>query len=68
MLDGDEVRPLGADVGIPTASDTFQVLSDPAKADTDGDGLSDPAELDEGTSVWRSDTDADGLDDSDELS
>lgn len=68
LLDGDEVRPLGADVRIPTASDTFQVLSDPAKADTDGDGISDAAELDEGTSVWRSDTDADGLGDSDELS
>nr|WP_277307736.1 VWA domain-containing protein [Arthrobacter sp. Soil736] len=68
LPDGDEVRPLGADVGIPTASDTFQVLSDPAKADTDGDGLSDPAELDEETSVWRADTDADGLGDSDELS
>jgi Mg-chelatase subunit ChlD len=68
LLDGDEVRPLGADVGIPTASDTFQVLSDPAKSDSDGDGLPDPTELDEGTSVWRSDTDADGLDDSDELS
>ena len=68
LLDGDEVRPLGADVGILTASDTFQVLSDPAKSDSDGDGLPDPAELDEGTSVWRSDTDADGLGDSDELS
>ena len=68
LPDGDEVRPLSADLGIPTASDTFQILSDPAKADTDGDGLTDPAELDEGTSVWRSDTDADGLGDSDELS
>lgn len=68
LPDGDEVRPLGAAVGIPTASDTFQVLSDPAKADTDGDGLTDPAELDEDTSVWRADTDADGLGDSDELS
>ncbi|MBT2597925.1 VWA domain-containing protein [Arthrobacter sp. ISL-72] len=67
LPDGDEVRPLGAAVGIPTASDTFQVLSDPAKPDTDGDGLTDPAELDEDTSVWRADTDADGLGDSDEL-
>lgn len=68
LPDGEEVRPLNASAGIPTASDTFEVLSDPAKADTDGDGLIDPAELDEETSVWRSDTDADGLGDSEELS
>lgn len=67
LHDGDEVLPLGATVGIPTASDTFQVLSDPSKADSDGDGLTDPAELDEDTSTWRADTDADGLGDSDEM-
>lgn len=68
LRDGEEVLPLSTAVGIPTASDTFQVLSDPSNADSDGDGLTDGAELDEGTSVWRADTDADGLGDSDELS
>lgn len=68
LRDGEEVLPLNTDVGIPTASDTFQVLSDPSNADSDGDGLSDAAELDEETSVWRADSDADGLGDSDELS
>ncbi|WP_460462961.1 VWA domain-containing protein [Arthrobacter pigmenti] len=68
MDDGEEVLPLGAGVGIPTASDTFQVIADPSKADSDGDGLHDPAELDEGSSVWRGDSDGDGLNDSDELS
>lgn len=68
LADGEEVLPLGSDLGIPTASDAFQVLSDPANTDSDGDGLPDPAELDEGTSVWRADSDGDGLSDSDELS
>ena len=68
LHDGAEVLPLSTAVGIPTASDTFQLLSDPSNADSDGDGLTDAAELDEGTSVWRADTDADGLGDSDELS
>jgi Mg-chelatase subunit ChlD len=68
LADGEEVLPLGNDLGIPAASDTFRVLSDPSNADTDGDGLSDPAELDEETSVWRADSDGDGLSDSDELS
>lgn len=68
LADGEEVLPLGNNVGIPTASDTFQVLSDPSNADTDGDGLPDPAELDEETSAWRADSDGDGLSDSDEMS
>ncbi|TLM75326.1 VWA domain-containing protein [Pseudarthrobacter sp. NamB4] len=68
LADGQEVLTLGNGVGIPTASDTFQVLSDPSNADTDGDGFPDPAEVDEGTSAWRADSDGDGLSDSDELS
>ena len=45
------------------------VGTNPAAADSDGDGLPDGAELDElGTDPWRADTDGDGLDDADELS
>ncbi|WP_196881053.1 VWA domain-containing protein [Arthrobacter sp. CAN_A214] len=68
LADGQEVLPLGTSIGVPTASDTFQVLSDPSNTDTDGDSLPDPAELDEETSIWRADSDGDGLSDSDELS
>src|SRR5262245_9509899 len=44
-----------------------RVRSDPRKADTDGDGLSDAVELASLTDPRRADTDGDGLDDREEL-
>ena len=46
---------------------TRQVTSDPDKADTDGDGLSDAVELQYGMNPRVTDTDGDGLDDNLEL-
>ncbi len=45
----------------------FGFGSDPSKTDTDGDGLSDSAELELGTNPARSDTDGDGLPDGAEV-
>ncbi len=41
----------------------YIMLSDPTKADTDGDGLDDKQEMELGTKPWCRDTDGDGLDD-----
>ncbi len=41
--------------------------TDPARADTDGDGLDDGDELGLGTDPWNADTDGDGLADGDEV-
>ena len=41
----------------------FSLGTDPARADTDGDGLNDSAELDAGLNAFEPDTDGDGMSD-----
>jgi len=60
-----ELTPLDLDSdGI---NDTDEVATDPMKWDTDGDGLSDGAEAEDGTDPTMSDTDGDGSNDLREL-
>ena len=45
---------------------TYAAVSDPGRADTDGDELEDAVELSDGSSPFAADSDDDGLSDSDE--
>jgi hypothetical protein len=47
--------------GLATGAEVLDFGSDPSKADTDGDGLTDAEELAAGTSPVKRDTDGDGL-------
>lgn len=49
------------------AAPTYPVLTDPTREDTDNDWLTDPEELDLGTSAWARDSDYDSLSDGDEV-
>lgn len=49
------------------ARSSIPIKSDPKKADADGDGLNDSAELASGTHPNKADTDGDGINDKDEL-
>ena len=53
--------------GRPGVLEERTVTSDPDRADTDGDGLSDAVERTVGTDPRSADTDGDGLSDADEL-
>lgn len=70
VLDGAEITPQTIRVntsGWPGEWVTWEVTSDPSRADTDGDGLSDSDERLYGCDPRSPDTDGDGLSDHDEV-
>ena len=63
----DAVDPDRDGDGLPTVDELFVHHTDPGRADTDDDGLSDAEELSAGTDPWNPDTDGDGLLDGEEV-